>query len=65
MANALAYTSVTSILMKVFPQHATMVASYTEMFHGLGYLIGKVMSNISWDNQILEFQDCVTFREQS
>ena len=47
MANALAYTSVTSILMKVFPQHATMVASYMEMFHGLGYLIGKTTAVIT------------------
>ena len=46
MADAMAWGAVTSILMKVFPRHVTLIASSTEMFHGLGYLTGKTSFNV-------------------
>jgi hypothetical protein len=40
MADAAAWGSVVSILMKVFPNHVTVIASWTEMLLGLGYMLG-------------------------
>jgi hypothetical protein len=41
MADAAAWGSVVSILMKLFPAHVTTIASWTEMLLGLGYMLGK------------------------
>ncbi len=40
VADAAAWGSVVSILMKVFPNHVTVIASWTEMLLGLGYMLG-------------------------
>jgi MFS family permease len=41
MADAAAWGSVVSILMKLFPNHVTTIASWTEMLLGLGYMLGN------------------------
>ena len=41
MADAACWGSVVSILMKIFPNHVTTIASTTEMLFGFGYMIGE------------------------
>ena len=41
MADAAAWGAVVSILMKLFPNHVTVIASWTEMLLGLGYMLGR------------------------
>ena len=45
VADAAAWGSVVSILMKLFPNHVTTIASWTEMLLGLGYMMGKKIAN--------------------
>jgi len=40
LADAAAWGSLLSILMKVFPNHHTTTASWSEMLLGLGYMLG-------------------------
>jgi len=40
MADAAAWGSMVSILMKIFPDHHTTIASWSEMLLGVGYMIG-------------------------
>ncbi len=41
IADVAAWGAVISILMKIFPSKVTTIMSWTEMFFGLGYMLGK------------------------
>ena len=40
MADAACFCSVTSMMMKFFPNNVTKIVSWTEMLFGLGYMLG-------------------------
>jgi hypothetical protein len=42
LADAAIFASILSMLMNIFPNHVTTIASWTEMFFGLGYMIGNL-----------------------
>ena len=41
IADAASWSSVLSILMKLFPNKVSTIMSWTEMLFGLGYMLGK------------------------
>jgi MFS family permease len=47
VGEAATWGAVVSILMKLYPQHVTQVMSYTEMFFGLGYMLGNSQVSIN------------------
>jgi MFS family permease len=46
-ASAAANAAVVAILMQLFPERAASVTAFTEMFMGLGYMIGKLFLSIN------------------
>jgi hypothetical protein len=42
MADVAAWGAVLSIMMKLFPNKVARIVSLTEMFFGLGYMLGKL-----------------------
>jgi len=48
VADAVAVGSILAILMKLYPKHSSTIASWTEMFFGLGYMLGNYHIKINF-----------------
>ena len=51
MADVAAWGAVLSIMMKLFPNKVARIVSLTEMFFGLGYMLGKLHRLFDWLKQ--------------
>ena len=52
MADVAAWGAVLSIMMKLFPNKVARIVSLTEMFFGLGYMLGKLHRLFDWLKQM-------------
>ena len=49
IADVAAWGAVLSILMKLFPSKVSTIMSWTEMFFGLGYMLGPALGSVLYN----------------